>query len=104
MNIFLTILGNMFIVGTVIGLPQHYFYYFMDKALPKTNWNTVKYKILLDQVIASPACIFMFLAGMELSQGNTLQQGLQEFNSKFLSIYIVSIFSLWSFIIYLYNF
>ena len=92
-NFFLTVLGNMFIVGTIIGLPQHYFYYFMDKTLPKTNWKTVKYKILLDQVIASPACIFLFLTGMELSQGNTYKQALEEFKNKFFSIFIVSILS-----------
>lgn len=82
--------ANMSIVALGHGIYHHYFYGWMDRKFPVNSLRFVSYKILLDQVIASPACMWIFFIGMALLEGRDYESGWQEMKKKFLFCYMVS--------------
>ncbi|XP_069703418.1 mpv17-like protein 2 isoform X2 [Periplaneta americana] len=81
--------GRMFAVGLAQGPPQHVFYKFLDRSLPKRDFRSISKKVLLDQLIASPVCICIFFFGMGYLEGHTWDEIVSESRRKFLSIYMV---------------
>lgn len=84
----------MLAVGLLQGPPQHWFYLYLDKFFPGTSLMTVAKKIVIDQCIASPFCIVLFFSGMGVMEGKTIEDCKKELYDKFLTVYIVSIFTL----------
>jgi len=75
------------IVGLSHGVFHHYFYAWLDKVVPYFTLRGTIYKILLDQIVAGPACIVMFFLGMGLLNTGKLETGIEEFKKKFLFVY-----------------
>lgn len=90
------IAADMTVVGFMTGLPQHYFYSIMDVKLPGKNVKTVFKKILLDQIIASPACITIFFLGLGILEHGSLSAGYEELKRKCISVYVVINFVIFS--------
>lgn len=53
----------MFAVGTGMGPCMHYWYQWLDRLYPGQAIRTVTKKVLIDQLIASPAIWFGFFIG-----------------------------------------
>lgn len=81
----------MLIVGTVMGPLHHYYYIYLDKLLPLANLKTVAYKIISDQLIASPATILCFFYGMGLLENKSMSECTGEIKEKFVYTYLVSV-------------
>ena len=81
--------GRMMIVGFGTGLPQHWWYSWLDRVLPGISIQNVAKKVLLDQVICAPLICFAFFMGSSLLEQHSLQQSWNEFQAKFLIVYKV---------------
>lgn len=79
--------GRMMIVGFGTGLPQHWWYSWLDRVLPGISIQNVAKKVLLDQVICAPLICFAFFMGSSLLEQHSLQQSWNEFQAKFLIVY-----------------
>ncbi|KAM7013194.1 mpv17-like protein 2 [Tautogolabrus adspersus] len=82
--------GRMLVSGLVMGPPMHYWYAWIDKRFVGTTLSTVGKKVLLDQIISSPAMMFGYFVGMEVMEGHSLYDGLEEFKGKFWELYRAS--------------
>ena len=82
--------GRMFAVGLSQGPLHHYWYGFLDRALPSRSRRTVGLKILADQLAAAPFFAVTFFYGMGLLQGKSLDGCWTEFVAKFPAVYLVS--------------
>lgn len=90
---FAIILGRMFLTGLLFGPLHHYFYGWMDRVLPKRNMGSVTKKILLDQIIMSPACIGCFIYTMGALEKKSLKSSTDELKEKFAEVYLVRNFA-----------
>lgn len=81
--------AQMTTVGFGHGIFHHFFYGWMDRVLPGRNLRTVIRKVLIDQAIASPACMYIFFIGMAFLEGKGYSSGWQELKNKFLFTYMV---------------
>ena len=79
----------MFAVGLSQGPLHHYWYGFLDRALPSRSRRTVGLKILADQLAAAPFFAVTFFYGMGLLQGKSLEGCWTEFVAKFPAVYLV---------------
>lgn len=80
----------MFVVGSVQGPIQHYFYTWLDQRFVTVTAAGVAKKILLDQLIMSPICIVTFFASASLVEKESFATLCSELKNKFLTVYIVS--------------
>ncbi|KAE8752168.1 hypothetical protein FOCC_FOCC000961 [Frankliniella occidentalis] len=80
---------NMSTVGLAHGIYHHFFYGWMDKRFPGRAVRQVMFKVLLDQLMASPACMYIFFIGMGLLERRGYESGWQEMKKKFLFCYTV---------------
>lgn len=83
-------IGNMFIVGCLCGPLNHYFYKWMDKIIPKADFTSATKKILLDQILMSPACVVLFFYSAGLLEKQTVNECTVEMKEKFITVYTVS--------------
>ncbi|KDR21081.1 mpv17-like protein 2 [Zootermopsis nevadensis] len=81
--------GRMFVVGLTQGPPQHIFYKFLDRGLPRRDFRSISIKIIIDQLIASPVCICIFFFGMGYLEDQTWDEIISESKKKFLTVYLV---------------
>lgn len=81
---------NMFIVGCLSGPLNHYFYRWMDKVMPKADFVSAAKKIVLDQLLISPACYLLFFYSAGYLEKQTIQESTDEMKSKFITVYTVS--------------
>jgi len=79
-------------IGLIQGLPNHIWYTWLDRFLPGKSLMTVGKKIVADQVICSPISSASFFVGAGMLEGCSMSEGWEEYKSKFLLVYIVSIF------------
>ena len=79
----------MFAVGLSQGPPHHYWYLWLDKILPKTNFRFVVLKILADQIVAAPFFAITFIFGMGVLEDKRMSECFKEFVKKFPSVYLV---------------
>ena len=54
---------RMAIVGSYIGVMDHFWYTALDSLLPSRAFTTVFRKMILDQIIMAPACTSFFFLG-----------------------------------------
>lgn len=80
---------NMSTVGLGHGVFHHFFYGWIDRTFPGTSLRNVVRKIFLDQLIASPACMYIFFIGMAIMERRGYDSGWQEIKNKFLFCYMV---------------
>lgn len=80
-------IGRMFIVGALQGPMHHYVYNWMDKIMPVANLRNVIWKILIDQLFMSPACILIFYYTACYLEKKTIRETNDELKEKFLFIY-----------------
>lgn len=78
-------------VGLVQGLPNHLWYTWLDRILPGRTLTTVGKKIVADQLICSPISSASFFVGAGMLEGCSVLEGWEEYKSKFLLVYLVSI-------------
>lgn len=81
--------GRMFIAGLGFGPLHHYFYGWMDQILPKRTMYSITQKILLDQVVMSPVCIFFLFYSMGALEGKSVKGCTDEVKEKFMEVYMV---------------
>ena len=81
--------ANLSIVALGHGIFHHFFYGWMDKKFPVNSLRYVSYKIFLDQLIASPACMWIFFVGVALLEKRGYDSGWAEMKKKFLFCYAV---------------
>ncbi|XP_065359882.1 mpv17-like protein 2 [Calliphora vicina] len=82
-------MGRMFIVGALQGPLHHYVYNWMDKVMPVANFKNVMKKILIDELLMSPACIFIFFYSACFLERKTFKETNDELKEKFLFIYMI---------------
>lgn len=82
-------IGRMFIVGALQGPLHHYVYNWMDKIMPVANFKNVIKKILIDELIMSPLCIFIFFYTACFLERKNLKETNDEIKEKFLFIYLI---------------
>ncbi|KAM7409653.1 hypothetical protein PAMA_001240 [Pampus argenteus] len=78
--------GNMFIVGCSMGPLMHVWYNMLDKILVGKAMSTVLKKMMLDQIVASPALALWYFLGMGHVEGNSLSYAWADFKRKFLEL------------------
>lgn len=74
--------------GFAIAPFVHYWYIFLDRWLPGHGMKVLCKKVLLDQVFCSPVYIGIFLLGMSLMEGRTLQNVTDDFKHKGSVLYV----------------
>ena len=82
-------IGRMFIVGALQGPLHHYVYNWMDKVMPVANFRNVIKKILIDELVMSPMCIFIFFYTACFLERKSLKETNDEIKEKFLFIYFI---------------
>lgn len=78
-------------VGLGHGVFHHFFYKWIDRTFPGTSMRNVLRKIFVDQLIASPVCMYIFFIGMAVMEKKGYEAGWQELKNKFLFCYMVSL-------------
>ena len=81
---------RMFTIGLAIGPLTHFWYRWLDWYLPARTLRVVLHKIVLDQLVCSPACILTFIGGMSALEGKTVRECGAELTAKFGTVYFVS--------------
>lgn len=79
----------MTIIGLVIGPVQHWVYKYLDIFLPQRTQSAIFKKILFDQFVVSPSCIYVFIYGIGLLETGGFAAGHKEIKEKFFTIYLV---------------
>lgn len=74
--------------GFAVGLVCHYWYLYLDQRYPHTNHLSIFKKIVLNQLIFSPLCIFVFFATLSLVNQSSKSQFLKDIVEKGRNIYI----------------
>uniref|UniRef100_A0A1B0F0L5 Mpv17-like protein 2 n=1 Tax=Phlebotomus papatasi TaxID=29031 RepID=A0A1B0F0L5_PHLPP len=87
-------IGQMFLVGCLGGPFHHVFYKWMDNILPRSDVITSVKKIILDQAIFSPFCIFTFFYSAGWLENQNLAECNRELREKFLTVYFAD-WTLW---------
>lgn len=81
--------SRMFIAGCLQGPLHHYVYNWMDRLMPHRTFRNIIYKILIDQLVMSPACILIFFYSVCYLENQTLQATHKEIIEKFPYIYLM---------------
>ncbi|SPP84919.1 mpv17-like protein 2 [Drosophila guanche] len=80
---------RMFVAGALQGPLHHYVYNWMDRIMPARTMTNIAKKILIDQLVMSPACIFIFFYSVCYLEGQTLECTNKELIGKFPYIYLL---------------
>ncbi|XP_014089939.2 mpv17-like protein 2 [Bactrocera oleae] len=80
---------RMFVVGCLQGPLHHYVYKWMDYAMPVPNVRNTLWKILIDQIFMSPACILIFFYSACYLEQRSVQDTNKELCDKFPIIYLM---------------
>lgn len=85
--------GIMFLVGFTQGPVQHWFYGWLDRRFLEVTARNVAKKVALDQSIMSPVAIVMFFMTAGTLEGQSVTESATELRSKFLTVFMVSVWS-----------
>ncbi|XP_078658510.1 mpv17-like protein 2 isoform X2 [Branchiostoma floridae x Branchiostoma belcheri] len=80
--------GRMWVIGTMMGPFNHFWYKMLDFYLPGTTFSTITKKILSDQIVAAPFFASFFLIGMGSLEGETIETSIADLKTKFWAIYL----------------
>ncbi|XP_022218122.2 mpv17-like protein 2 [Drosophila obscura] len=80
---------RMFVAGALQGPMHHYVYNWMDRIMPAITMKNIAKKILIDQLVMSPACILIFFYSICYLEGQTLESTNTELVGKFPYIYLM---------------
>lgn len=79
---------HMALAGFVIGPFAHYWYVFLDRLLPGRTARTMVKKVLLDQLVCSPAYLMLLMVSLGVLEGQTLSQLKTEIKNKGAVLYL----------------
>lgn len=80
---------RMFVAGALQGPLHHYVYNWMDRIMPARTFQNILKKILIDQLVMSPACILIFFYSICYLERQTLEETNKELISKFPYVYML---------------
>ncbi|KAH8305051.1 hypothetical protein KR059_003601, partial [Drosophila kikkawai] len=80
---------RMFVAGALQGPLHHHVYNWMDRVMPARSMKNIAKKILIDQLVMSPACIFIFFYTICYLEGQNLEDTNKELISKFPYVYML---------------
>ncbi|KAL1116711.1 hypothetical protein AAG570_005183 [Ranatra chinensis] len=81
--------ANMGIVGLVLGPIQHGMYNMLEHVYPLKTASHVIKKLAVDQFINSPFTISIILFGLDMLEGRTVEESVDEYKKKFWSLYLM---------------
>ncbi|KAH8296822.1 hypothetical protein KR054_011752, partial [Drosophila jambulina] len=80
---------RMFVAGALQGPLHHYVYNWMDRVMPVRSMVNIMKKILIDQLVMSPACILIFFYSICYLEGQSMDDTNKELISKFPYVYML---------------
>ncbi|KAK9885803.1 hypothetical protein WA026_013672 [Henosepilachna vigintioctopunctata] len=83
---------NEAISGCSVGVIIHFWYDFLDKKYPGTEFHAIAKKILLDQLLCAPIRILNNLIVVAILKGESKEEIYEDVKTKALKIYITEFF------------
>ncbi|XP_065579353.1 mpv17-like protein 2 [Artemia franciscana] len=80
--------SKMTTVGLACGIPNHYWYVWLDAFIPGRTFYCVSKKIFLDQLLYSPFCSSTFYFGIGYLEGQSMKEAWEEYKRKFIFLYV----------------
>eukprot|EP00127_Corallochytrium_limacisporum_P006720 Clim_evm9s234 gene=Clim_evmTU9s234 len=82
--------GRIGSLGIVTGPMNHFWYRWLDRAVPKERvFKNIAKKIFLDQTVMAPALLTLFFGTTAMLEGNSLEEAVANIKKKFLPTYII---------------
>ncbi|CAG7833569.1 unnamed protein product [Allacma fusca] len=78
----------MGVTGLTIGFVCHHWYNWLDRFMPGRTLRVVMKKVLIDQLICSPATISTFFVTLAIIERNSAEEFLDEVKSKSWRLYL----------------
>ncbi|CAH2005719.1 unnamed protein product [Acanthoscelides obtectus] len=79
---------NMAIAGISVGTVCHFWYMNLDKLIPGQTLRIVFTKVMLDMLIGSPLYLSAFFVTLNVAEGSTKEQIVEEFKDKSWKLYL----------------
>nr|CAI5860417.1 unnamed protein product [Callosobruchus analis] len=79
---------NMAIAGLSVGAVCHYWYKHLDKLIPGQSLKRITMKVFVDMLIGSPLYLGAFFVTLNIAEGSTKEQFVDQFKDKSWKLYL----------------